>query len=94
MSKKLIIAIDDEADIRELLKFNLEKEGYDVITAADGNEGMEKINSNSPDLILLDVMIPGIDGHEVCFRLKKDPHLKNIPVIISSHPRSAKNAHG
>ncbi len=61
-----ILVIDDEEDIRELLQYNLQKEGYDVITAENGEIGIEKMKSHRPDLIILDVMMPGQDGIEIC----------------------------
>ncbi|MBM4169047.1 MAG: response regulator transcription factor [Ignavibacteria bacterium] len=76
-----ILIIDDEPDIRELLKYNLEREGYNVLTARDGREGMEKINS-SVRLVILDIMMPKMDGWEVFRQLRKNPKTRDIPVIF------------
>jgi two-component system alkaline phosphatase synthesis response regulator PhoP len=71
MSSKILI-IDDEPDIRVLIKYTLEKEGYLVEVAEDGEEGIKKAKANVPDLIILDVMMPGMDGMETCERLRED----------------------
>jgi two-component system, OmpR family, alkaline phosphatase synthesis response regulator PhoP len=84
LKNKKILVVDDEADIRELIKFNLAKEGYEVICAADGETALIETRHKQPDLILLDVMLPGIDGIEVCFKLKSDPHYKAIPIVMLS----------
>ena len=84
MSKKKIMVVDDEADIRELIKFNLEKEGFDVVPVSDGETALEEARLRQPDLILLDVMLPGIDGIEVCFKLKSDTAYKSIPIVMLS----------
>ena len=78
MQKKIIV-IDDEKNIVNIIKFNLKKEGYVVITASDGQEGLEKIFSQNPDLILLDIMMPKMDGYEVC---KKVREKINTPIIM------------
>jgi len=84
MSKKKIMVVDDEADIRELIKFNLEKEGFDVVPVSDGETALEEARLRQPDLIILDVMLPGIDGIEVCFKLKSDNNYKSIPIVMLS----------
>jgi len=84
VSKKKIMVVDDEADIRELIKFNLEKEGFDVVPVSDGETALEEARLRQPDLILLDVMLPGIDGIEVCFKLKSDSAFKSIPIVMLS----------
>jgi two-component system alkaline phosphatase synthesis response regulator PhoP len=71
MSKKRILIVDDEPDILEVLKFNLEKEGYEVFTASNGEEGVELAVQIKPDLIILDIMMPKMDGVEVCRMLRK-----------------------
>ena len=71
MNQKKILLIDDEQDILEILSYNLEKEGYQVSTASNGNEGIEKAKQIIPDLILLDVMMPEKDGIETCQDLRK-----------------------
>jgi len=77
-----IVVIDDEEDIRELLYYNLTKEGYKVILASDGNEGLKIIRDQKPDLIILDLMLPGLDGLDLCRIIKNDKDLFNIPIIM------------
>lgn len=81
MSQQILI-VEDEADIRELLRFNLEREGFSVLEAADGNEGLKLARQHMPDLMLLDVMLPGFDGFEVCRRLGAQAETANIPVLM------------
>ena len=78
MSKKVLI-VDDEKNIVEIIAFNLKKEGYEVLKACDGEEGLEKVFSEDPDLILLDIMMPKLDGYEVCRRIREK---KNTPIIM------------
>jgi two-component system, OmpR family, alkaline phosphatase synthesis response regulator PhoP len=82
MAKQEILAVDDEEDILELLRFNLTKEGFSVVCAASGEEALKSALSKRPDLILLDLLLPGIDGLEVARRLKNDPSTKDIPVVM------------
>lgn len=77
-----ILAVDDEEDLLELIKFNLEKEGYDVICAETGEEAVTKVQTAPVDLILLDLMLPGIDGLEVAKILKSDSQTREIPIIM------------
>jgi DNA-binding response OmpR family regulator len=84
MEKKILI-IEDDRFLRELIKMKLEKEKYTVIEAVDGEEGERKIKEEKPDLVLLDLILPGIDGFEVLSRIKEDPTLSSIPVIILSN---------
>jgi len=77
-----VLVVDDETYIVELVKFNLEKDGFQVIVAYDGLSALEIIKSESPDLILLDIMLPNIDGLQVCRVLKQDPHYNTIPIIM------------
>ena len=77
-----ILVIDDEADLRELVRYNLEKEGFDVIVAADGASGLEIALRHRPDLVVLDLMMPVMDGLEVCKRLRSDDRGKRIPLLI------------
>ena len=72
MAKQKILAVDDEEDILELLRFNLTKEGFAVVCAASGEEALKFARAEKPDLILLDLLLPGMDGLEVARRLKKD----------------------
>lgn len=81
MAKK-ILAVDDEKAIVRLVQVNLEREGYEVVTAYDGKEALEKVESEKPDLIVLDVMMPYMDGFEVLQQLKKNPETRDIPVIM------------
>ena len=74
-----ILVVDDEKPIAEILKFNLEKEGYEVICAFDGNDAIELAEKENPDLILLDIMLPGKDGNEVCREIRKT---KTMPIIM------------
>ncbi|WP_425447000.1 response regulator transcription factor [Dethiothermospora halolimnae] len=82
MSYGRILVVDDEEHIVELIKFNLESNGYEIITAYDGYGAIEKARENDIDLIILDLMLPEIDGIEVCRRLKKDNSTENIPIIM------------
>lgn len=82
MPKELILAVDDEEDILELIKYNLEKEGYRVAFAYEGQEALEFAKNERPDLIILDLMLPGIDGLDVFKELKNDMTTKSIPVIM------------
>jgi DNA-binding response OmpR family regulator len=82
MAKQKILVVDDEEDILELLRFNLTKEGFAVVCAASGEEALKSALSNRPDLILLDLLLPGMDGLAVARRLKQDGSTKEIPVIM------------
>jgi len=82
MAKESILVVEDEEDIRELLKYNLEKEGYQVFGAAMGEEALQVIRNRLPDLILLDLMLPGIDGLEVCRRIKGEAQTQHLPIIM------------
>jgi phosphate regulon transcriptional regulator PhoB len=79
---KRILVIDDEADIVELVAYNLKKEGFEVDTAYDGEEGLKKIGSKKYDLIFLDLMLPGIQGIELCKRIRSNSETSRIPVIM------------
>jgi len=83
-SKKRILLVDDEADFAELLKSRLEDNNFDVITAYDGEEALEAVEKELPDLIILDIMLPDTSGFDVCRKLKIDEKLKNIPIVILS----------
>ena len=82
MAKKKILAVDDEEDILELLRFNLTKEGFAVVCAGSGEEALKLTRLEKPELILLDLLLPGIDGLEVARRLKNDATTKETPVIM------------
>jgi DNA-binding response OmpR family regulator len=82
MPKQTILVIDDEKDILKLVQYNLEKEGYPVLTAKTGEEGLELAKAKKPDLVILDLMLPGIDGNEVCKLLKSGAQTRAIPVLM------------
>jgi len=82
MSEKTVLVIEDDNDIRELIKYNLVREGYRVAEAAHGEDGLTKATSTPCDLILLDLMLPGISGLEICRSLKTAPKTAGIPVIM------------
>jgi two-component system phosphate regulon response regulator PhoB len=82
VAKKNILIVDDEEDVLDLVRYNLDKEGYCTETATSGEEAMAKARAKLPDLIILDLMLPGIDGLQVCRNLKNDAKTQNIPVIM------------
>jgi len=82
MSGSLILVVEDEADIRELVSYNLTKAGYQVVSVATGEEGLAAAESPPPDLVLLDLMLPGIDGLNVCRRLKANPGTASTPIVM------------
>lgn len=80
--KPTILVVDDEQDILDLIEYNLQKEGFDVIKAEDGKEGIETARAHHPNLILLDIMMPKMDGLEVVERIRNDEKLRHIPIIF------------
>lgn len=82
MPKEKILAIDDEEDILELVRYNLEKEGIKVVCAETGESALQKADTENFNLILLDLMLPGIDGLEVARRLKNNPRTRSVPIIM------------
>ncbi len=82
MDKKKVLIVDDESHIVELVRVCLEDTDYDIIEAYDGQEALDKARSEKPDLILLDIMLPKMDGYEVCKNLKTDDSTKSIPVVM------------
>jgi two-component system phosphate regulon response regulator PhoB len=84
MAGETILIVEDEADIAEVITFNLTREGYKVITAADGQKGLMLAQSKLPDVVLLDLMLPGMGGLDVCRALKKDQKTSRISIIIVS----------
>jgi two-component system phosphate regulon response regulator PhoB len=82
MAKKKIMIVDDEENVRQLIEAVLQEEGYDVVTAADGKECLAKLKKIKPDLILLDMMMPGMSGREVCEKIRTDPKTKNLKIIF------------
>lgn len=82
MNTAYIMVVDDDEDIRNLLSYNLKKVGYEVDSASDGSECLSKISEHKPDLILMDVMMPEMDGLEVCERIKSDPNNSDILICF------------
>lgn len=82
MSEKKILVVDDEPDIVSSLSIRLRALGYEVITASDGKEALEKARAENPDLVLLDIMLPKLDGYKVCRMLKFDEKYKHIPIVL------------
>jgi len=82
MAREKILVVDDEADILELVKYNLEKEGYRVKCAKSGEQALSKAGEDPPDLIVLDLMLPGMDGLDVCRKLKSDLRTANMPIVM------------
>lgn len=82
MHKDTLLVVEDEEDIRQLLVFHLEREGYAVLEAGDGQSGLQLARAHAPALILLDVMLPVMDGFTVCKELERDPSTSTIPVIM------------
>jgi two-component system phosphate regulon response regulator PhoB len=82
MEQRRIMVVEDHAQTRELLQYNLQAAGYEVRTAAGGEQGLEAMSRWRPDLVLLDIMMPDLDGLEVCRRLKRISALRTVPVIM------------
>jgi len=82
MKKARILVVDDEPDLVELVRHHLQREHYEVITAADGETALFEARRRVPDLVILDLMLPGIDGLEVCRRLRSDTRLAHIPIVM------------
>lgn len=81
-AKRKVLVVDDEPSIAKILRKQLEVAGFEVAVAVDGEEGLAKVREWKPELVLLDVMLPKLNGHEVCKALKADPTLSRIPVIM------------
>jgi two-component system alkaline phosphatase synthesis response regulator PhoP len=81
-AKRKILVVDDEPDLVDMLKMALQGAGYDVVTAGDGQQGVDLARSAKPDAIVLDIMMPRKDGFQACRELKEDPGTAGIPVII------------
>lgn len=96
-TQKRILVVDDEPDFASIVQADLEKEGYDVEVAYNGAEGLEKVKSNPPHAIVLDVMMPEMDGYELCKLLKGDDAYCNIPIVlltaVASHVTSTRYSH-
>ena len=84
MSKKRILFVDDEKDLVTMVAVRLESKGYEVLAAYDGEEALAKARKEKPDLIILDIMMPKMDGYDVCTALKGDPQYAGIPIIMFS----------
>jgi two-component system alkaline phosphatase synthesis response regulator PhoP len=82
MSRGKVLVVDDEEYIQHILNFSFGAEGYDVVTASDGAEGLSKAKDEKPDVIVMDIMMPRMDGYEACKKIKADPVTRNIPVIL------------
>ncbi len=82
MAKPKILIVEDDPDISELIHFNLEKAGYQTVRAEDGEQALRLTQKHQPDLILLDLLLPGLNGLEVCRRLKRDPAVQHIPIMM------------
>ena len=82
MAKSKVLVIEDEPDILEVIQYNLEREGHKVIACRNGEQGLSRIRTDNPDLVLLDLMLPGMDGVEVCRKVKSDPVTRAIPIIM------------
>ena len=82
MARESVLVVDDERDILELVKYNLDKEGYQVTVVATGEDALAAARTKLPDIVILDLMLPGVDGLEVCRRLKADPKTHAIPIVM------------
>lgn len=82
MNKKKILIVDDEKEMADLESIRFEAHGYEVLTAYDGESGLAKARNILPDLVILDIMLPRLDGYTVCQTLKKDPQCRSIPIIL------------
>jgi two-component system, OmpR family, alkaline phosphatase synthesis response regulator PhoP len=95
--KKRILVVDDEPDFASIVQENLKKEGFEVEVAYDGVEGLEKVKANPPDAIVLDVMMPEMDGYELCAELKSDEQYQSIPIVlltaVADHVSSTRYSH-
>jgi two-component system, OmpR family, alkaline phosphatase synthesis response regulator PhoP len=84
VDRKRILVVDDEIYIVHILEFSLTMEGYEVVTASDGEEALRRIAEDRPDLVVLDIMMPKLDGYEVCRRIRGEDETKLLPVILLS----------
>jgi len=82
MAKEKILIVEDEEDILELVRYNLEREGYNVSGVLSGEEALKKIKAEAPDLIILDLMLPGVDGLEICKMLKNNIKTEHVPIVM------------
>ncbi len=91
MDSKKILVVDDEERVREMLGFRLRLFGYEVLEASNGEEALDLATREKPDLVLLDIMMPGMDGFQVCSRLKRNDETKDIPIVILTAKADAKD---
>ena len=91
IKEKRILLVEDEPDILIIVKRLLESAGYDVVTACDGKDALEKARKTLPDLIILDLILPGLDGYQICGMLKHDRLYMNIPILILSARSESKD---
>ena len=91
MGVKKVLVVDDDDRVREMIEFRLTLFGYEVVQATNGQEGLVAVRREQPDLILLDVMMPELDGFQVCRRLKQDEATKGIPVVMLTAKAEAKD---
>ena len=82
MPKSKILIIEDEPDIAETITYNLQREGYKTLSCRDGEAGLSRVRTDNPDLVILDLMLPGMDGLEVCRQVKSDPVTRSTPIIM------------
>lgn len=82
MAKHTVLVVEDEDDIRELVRYNLAKEGYAVVEAATGERALQQVRNVPPDLIVLDLMLPELDGLEVCRTIRQDARFRHIPIVM------------
>jgi len=83
MNKKILVVEDDPSALR-LIQYTLQYEGYEVLTATNGLAGLKKAQNEEPDLVILDVMLPGMDGFEICHRLRGEPQTADLPILMLS----------
>jgi len=83
MSKRILVIEDDPASLR-LMQYILEHKGYEVLTAVNGLDGLKKARSEEPDLVILDVMLPGMDGFDICYHLRAEPQTAKLPILMLS----------
>ncbi len=94
MASKIIV-IDDDPVIQKLIALTLRREGYEVVTASNGSEGLRKVQETNPNLVVLDISMPGLDGYQVCQYLRGDPATVNLPIImVTAMTRPADQRHG
>jgi two-component system phosphate regulon response regulator PhoB len=82
MKRERVVVIEDEPDILEVIHYNLSREGFEVVGVRDGDEGIEAVRTTNPELVVLDLMLPGTDGLEICRKLKTDPVYRSVPIVM------------